>query len=71
MRCRQGSCAPLAAAGETCATDLDCAVGGCSRRAGGEKTCGAKCSPSFEALERPGAVRAMALPARPAPSEMR
>ena len=65
LRCRQGLCVPLAAAGEACVADLDCAAGGCSRHGGGEKTCGAKCSPSFEALSHGDAVPAMALPARP------
>jgi hypothetical protein len=61
LRCRQGVCAPLAQPGEMCAIDLDCAAGGCAKGADGRRMCGAKCTPSFDALDtRTG----MHLPAR-------
>lgn len=66
LHCREGICAPLAAAGQACVGDLDCAAGGCGRRGGGEKTCGAQCTPSFEALARRAEGPTLGLPrARP------
>jgi hypothetical protein len=61
LHCREDVCSPLSMAGQACVTDLDCSAGGCALRADGAKTCGMKCSPSFEALQS-HAGPAMGLP---------
>jgi hypothetical protein len=67
LRCSGGRCIPKAAVGEACAMDLDCATGGCVPRDDGQKTCGAKCVASLEALTSPAASPALRLPLRARP----
>ena len=44
----------LAAPGEHCATDFDCAQGGCNLQTDGARRCGMKCSASLASLREPG-----------------
>jgi hypothetical protein len=43
LRCAEKRCVPLAREGEPCASDFDCARGGCSAHDGG-RVCGATCT---------------------------
>jgi hypothetical protein len=63
LRCLEGRCRPFARAGEQCATDFECAHGGCVANLSGDKVCGAKCSLSLAALQAETG-QAMRLPLR-------
>jgi hypothetical protein len=65
LRCTAKVCTPLARAGSACASDADCAMGGCVRAADGGFICGAKCTPSLDALRGRDGGTTMRLPARP------